>query len=255
VATSSQSGVNKAPASRTRGLWGPDGSVLTHDRCPLLAASMVCADPLHIGREVRLLEEGKIDLLHFDVMDGSFVPRIGLGPEIVRAVRQVSELPIDVHLMVSDPEKQIPTFAEAGADIIIVHVEATSQFPRLLELIRSCGSRPAVAMGPATPPSAIAYVLDQVDLVLLMVVNPGSIGEKAIPAAVRKIADVSALLQEQPQRVHIMIDGNVRPDNAPQMIRNGATILVCGSSSIFKPQTKVRDSLVAFRRGLQGEAD
>jgi ribulose-phosphate 3-epimerase len=211
---------------------------------------MICADPLHVERELRLLEEGQVDLLHIDVMDGNFVPRIGLGPELVKAIRQATELPIDVHLMLSDPERYIPVFAEAGADIITIHAEASVHLPRLLMLIRRCGARPGVALNPATPLNVLSYVLDEVDLILLMMINPGCVGDKLRPAAMRKIADVHHQLGQMTERVHITIDGNVNLNNAPDMIRSGATVLVCGSSSIFDQDMNVRDSLRAFRRRL-----
>ena len=251
MASSPQPGVNVDRDLRLRALWRPDGILSGGRDTPLLAASMVCADPLHMEREIRLLEEGNIDLLHFDVMDGIFVPRLGLGLELLKAVRQATRLPIDVHLMLSDAERYIPVFAEAGADIIVIHAEASIHLPRLLALIRRCGVRPGVALNPATPPNALPYILNDIDLVLLMMVNPGSYGEKVLPAAIRKIADVRRQLGEKTESVHILTDGNVNLDNGPDMIRSGATILVCGSSSIFNQETNVRDSLRAFRSGLQ----
>jgi ribulose-phosphate 3-epimerase len=212
---------------------------------------VISGNPLRVEREIQLLEEGGIDLLHFDVMDGCFVPRIGLGPELVRAVRDVTEVPIDVHLMLADPEKYIPVFAEAGADIIVVHAEVSTQLPRLLAMIRRHGARPGVALNPATHPSALTYILDDVDIVLLMTVNPGSRGERAMPASVAKITDVRALLDERANRTHIMIDGNVSRENAADMIRSGATVLVCGSSSIFNQETNLQDSLCDFRQSLR----
>jgi ribulose-phosphate 3-epimerase len=211
---------------------------------------MICGNPLQVEQELGLLEEGEIDLLHFDVMDGNFVPRLGLAPELVKAVRQKTELPIDVHLMVSDPERYIPVFAEAGADIIFVHFEASVHLPRLLKLIRRHGVRAGLALNPATSPDLIKYALDDIEIILLMTVNPGSVGEQLIPSAVSKIVDVHRTLGEQAAHIHILIDGNVKLDNAPEMIRSGATILVCGTSSIFNQGLSLRDSVRAFRRDL-----
>jgi len=162
----------------------------------------------------------------------------------------VTELPIDVHLMLSDPERYIPVFAEAGADIIIIHAEASIHLPRLLKLIRQCGARAGLALNPATPLNVLDYVLDDIDLIVLMMINPGYVGEKLIPAAMQKIADVHHLLGEKAERVHVMIDGNVNLDNAPDMIKSGATVLVCGSYSIFNQGMNVRDGLQAFQSGL-----
>lgn len=250
MAASSQPGVSEERTLRLQTLWGPNGIVPPSRAAAFLAASVISGNPLRVEREIQLLEEGGIDLLHFDVMDGCFVPRIGLGPELVRAVRYTTEVPIDVHLMLADPERYIPVFAEAGADIIVVHAEVSTQLPRLLAMIRRYGARPGVALNPATHPSVLTYVLDDVDMVLLMTVNPGSTGERAMPASMRKIADVRAFLGESANRIHIMIDGNVSLDNAPEMIRSGATVLVCGSSTIFSQGTNVRDTLLAFRQSL-----
>ena len=259
MVTSSQPGVNNRRGSNMRTLWKPDGTRGTGESNLFLGASMICGNPLHVEQEVRLLEEGGIDLLHFDIMDGNLVPRIGLAPEFVKAVRQVTELPFDVHLMLANPEPYIPIFADAGADIIVVHAEATMHLPRLLGLIRQHGARPGVALNPATPPEAIRYVLDDIDVILLMMINPGCVGGQFIPAAGRKIADVHNLLGEQANRIHILIDGSVSLKTAPDMLRSGATILTCGSSSIYDQERKspaftggpdLRDSLRAFRREL-----
>lgn len=245
-----QPGVNKRRDSKLRTLWKPDGTRGTGENNLVLGASVICGNPLHVEQEVRLLEEGGIDLLHFDIMDGILVPRIGLAPEFVKAVRQVTDLPFDAHLMLANPEPYIPIFADAGADIIIVHAEATIHLPRLLGLIRQCGARPGVALNPATPPEAIKYVLDDIDVILLMMINPGCIGGQFIPAAGRKIADVHSLLGEQANRIHILIDGSVSLKTAPGMLASGATILACGSSSIFNQELSLGDSLRAFRREL-----
>ena len=251
--TPPQSGVSDDRPLRVSTLWGA-GDVLLPSQAPaFLSASVICANPLHVGQEIRLLEEGGIDLLHIDVMDGHFVPRLGLTPELVKAIRGMTTLPIDVHLMVADPERYIPSFVQAGADIVVVHAEATTQLPRLLAMIRRLGARPGVALNPATPPGFLPYVLDDVDLVLLMAVNPGSVGERLVPSAMRKIADVHSELAERAKSVHIMIDGHVSLDNAPEMVCSGATILVCGSSSVFKQRTNVRDGLLTFRRLLLQE--
>ncbi len=211
---------------------------------------MISGNPLQVDVELGLLDEGGIDLLHFDVMDGNFVPRLGLAPELVKAVRHKSDLAIDVHLMVSDPERYIPVFAKAGADIIFIHYEASVHLPRLLALIRRHGVRPGLALNPATSPDLIKYVLDDIEIILLMTVNPGSVGEQFIPGSMSKIADVRLQIADRAEHIHILIDGNVNLDNAPEMVRSGATILVCGSSSIFKPETNLRDSLRTFRRDL-----
>ena len=251
MATSSQPGIGTTHTPRTGALWTTEGLQAPRQTFALLAASVISADLLRLEHDLRLLEEGGIDLLHFDVMDGCFVPRLGLPPELVAGARRLTQAPIDVHLMVSDPGRYVPLFAQAGADIIVVHAEATHELPRVLALIRDWGVHPGVALSPATSPQALRYVLDDLDLVLVMAINPGSIGERARPNTLRKLEDLRAQLGEGARRIHIMIDGNVGLDNAPEMIRAGATVLVCGSSSIFGQGANVREGLLAFRGGLR----
>lgn len=230
-------------------LWGDDGRRIAARGGPLLAASVICADPLRLGEEMRSLEEGGVDLLHCDIMDGHFVPRLGLTPEIVRAVRDTTSLPVDVHLMLSNPGECVPVFANAGADVIFVHAEMP-HLPRLLDKIHAHGARAGVAFNPETPVDMLRYVLDDTDLVLLMMCSPGSVGGNARPAAVRKIGEVKDLLGAEASRIHLIVDGNVCLQNAVRMVELGATILVCGSSSVFLPGQNPRDSVLAFRRAI-----
>lgn len=253
MVTSSQPRVDNGLGSRLRTLWKPDGTRGTGESDLVLGASVICGNPLRVEHEVRLLEEGGVDLLHFDIMDGNLVPRIGLAPELVKAVRQVTNLPFDAHLMLANPEPYIPIFADAGADIIIIHAEATMHLPRLLGTIRRCGARPGVALNPGTPPAALEYVRDDIDVILLMAINPGIIDGQFLPAAGRKIAHVRDLLGEHADRIHIMIDGSVSVRTAPGMLASGATVLVCGSSSIFDQDLNLCDSLRNFRRELAQE--
>ena len=237
--------------NRLSRLWNPDGGVAGGGGSAFIAASLLCADPLNISRELRLLEQAEVDLLHIDVMDGVFVPRLGFRPECVRALREATDVPIEVHLMVSQLDRHIPVFAEAGADIITIHAEACVHLPRHLALIRRSGALAGVALSPATLPSVLTYVLDDIDLVLSMTVNPGTSGERTLPSAVQKIADIRRELGNAATRVHILVDGNVSLDNAPDLIRSRATILVCGSSSIFGQEQEVDESLIAFRLALR----
>jgi ribulose-phosphate 3-epimerase len=248
-----QPGVNRILPAKLEGFWNSDGTRSTGEHPALLAASMICGNPLNIGLDLQMLEEGGINLLHFDVMDGTFVPRIGVYPELIKAVKLTTNIPIDVHLMIVDAERYIPIFANAGADIIVVHVEATAHLPRVLELIRRCGALPGVALNPATTPQVLTYVLNEVDFILLMTINPGVVGQKANPLAMQKISDTHHFLEENANKVHIIIDGNVKRENAGDMVRRGASILVCGSSSIFNQELNVRDSLHAFRDELDAD--
>jgi ribulose-phosphate 3-epimerase len=199
-----------------------------------LSASMVCADMLNIGSEIEKLEAGKIDHLHFDVMDGDFVPRLGLHPEMLSAMKKKTDLPIDVHLMISNPEKYIPEFVEAGADYIIVHAESTNHLDHCLRLIKKLGAKAGVGLNPATPLSVLDYILDDIDMIMLIAINPGIVGHKIIPKSYEKISDVKKKVEKYPNMI-IEIDGGVKPETAPLMIKAGANMLVCGTGTIFKP--------------------
>ncbi len=202
-----------------------------------LAASLVCADMMQLGREIKLLEKARIGYIHFDVMDGVFVPRYGLHPEILQALRKITLLPVDVHLMVTDPEPYIEIFAASGATIITVHVEACAHLHRTLYKIKKTGVKAGVALNPATPLSVLDYLWDDIDLVMLMAINPGIVGHKLIPGAMQKIKDLKEKIGGR--KIIIEIDGGVTTQSAPLMIRAGAHLLVCGSSTIFRPDANV----------------
>jgi ribulose-phosphate 3-epimerase len=238
-------------ANRADDLWDMDGNVHSGRGNILLAASMICADPIQIGRDVLDLEQAGIDMLHIDVMDGSYVPRLGLSPEFVKAIKKSSSVPIDVHLMLFDLERFIPEFIKAGADLVFIHAEATRDLPRFLKIIRDLGAKPGVALNPATPPAVIEYVVDDIDAVLIMTTNPGQLGEQYLPAAVRKISDVRRLLGDRSAKVQITIDGNLNLQNAQESINRGATILVCGYSSIFRTGVLPGFGVKEFRTKLR----
>lgn len=192
--------------------------------------SILAADFLKLGEEIALAERAGADFLHFDVMDGMFVPNISFGLPVLKAVAQGSTLPCDVHLMIEKPERYIEAFAEAGARIITVHIEATTHLNRVLSQIRACGCLAGVSLNPATPIDALRYVLGDFDLALIMTVNPGFGGQHLIPSAVRKIADLRQMLDDAGVQADIEVDGGVALDTAPDMIKNGATMLVAGSA-------------------------
>lgn len=197
-----------------------------------------------------MLVRGRIDALHFDVMDGLFVPRLGLYPELLKAIKNTSKLPVDVHLMIENPEQFIGVFAEAGADIIVVHAESTHHLHRTIKAIRDAGASAGVALNPATPLSVLDYVLDNIDLVMLMAINPGIVGHKLIPETMGKIQDLRAKLAGRPMTIEV--DGGVSPASAADMVRSGADLLVCGTSSIYKGGDLARH-IRAFRARIDAD--
>ena len=215
-----------------------------------LAASLICSNILELGAEIRSLEKGGIDYLHIDVMDGDFVPRLGLHPEMVKAVRSITNIPIDVHLMINNPDFFIPDFVKAGGDIITVPAESTKHLHRAIKLIRDAGARAGVALNPGTSLSVLDYVLDDIDLVMLMAINPGIVGHKLIPQTLHKISELRKKLVDHPNII-IEIDGGVNPESAPEMIKHGADLLVCGTSMIFKPDVAVVQKLKEVRLDIE----
>lgn len=195
-----------------------------------IAPSILSADFAKLGAEVLDVEKGGADLIHVDVMDGHFVPNITIGPLIVEAIRPVTKLPLDVHLMIEDPDQYIEAFAKAGADYITVHVEATRHLHRTLHLIKSFGVKAGVVLNPATPVETIQHIIADIDMVLLMSVNPGFGGQKFIPEVLPKIKRVKELAAEKGAAIEIEIDGGVNPETAKLCIEAGATILVAGSA-------------------------
>jgi ribulose-phosphate 3-epimerase len=199
----------------------------------ILAASLACANYLHLEDDLRALEAAGVDYLHIDVMDGQFVPNFALNMDHMRAARQVTALPMDVHLMVERPERYLEPFVAAGASIVAVHQECTTHLQRTLAEIRRLGARAGVALNPATPLETLEYVMEDVDFLLLMTVNPGFYGQKLVPSALRKIADARALCRRHGREIPICVDGNVSFEHAPRMVEAGANFLVGGTSSIF----------------------
>ncbi len=195
-----------------------------------IAPSILSADFSRLGEHVRQAEAGGAELLHVDVMDGHFVPNITIGPLVVEAVRRVTSLPLDVHLMIEQPERYVEAFAAAGADYITVHAEATVHLDRLLAQIRGLGKRAGVALNPATPPNVVDYVLDKVDLILCMTVNPGFGGQRFIPAVLPKIRHFAEARRGGLWRGELEVDGGVNADTAPLVVEAGADVLVAGSA-------------------------
>lgn len=194
-----------------------------------LAPSLLSADFSRLGEELRTVED-EADLLHLDVMDGHFVPNITIGPLIVKACRSHSRLPFDCHLMIADPQRYIPAFLEAGANLISVHFEAEPHLHRALQLIRDGGARAGIAINPATPAAALETAIEFCDYVLVMTVNPGFGSQKFIEPVVGKIREISRLIRERGVGVEIEVDGGVDATTAPLVVAAGATMLVAGSA-------------------------
>ena len=195
-----------------------------------IAPSILSADFARLGEEVRAIEDAGADLVHVDVMDGRFVPNLTIGPLVVEAVKKITKLPLDVHLMIVEPEKYLADFRNAGADMIGVHVEASPHLHRTLAEIRRLGARATVVLNPSTPPESIDYVLGDVDMVLVMSVNPGFGGQKFIPSSLDKVRAIRARAQKVNPELWIEVDGGIGPDNIAEVARAGANAFVAGSA-------------------------
>lgn len=214
-----------------------------------LAPSILSADFARLGEEVLAVARAGADEIHVDVMDGCFVPVITIGPAIVEAVKHISPLPLDVHLMIADPDRQIEAFIEAGADILTIHREACLHLDRTLAAIRARGRRVGLALNPATGLEGLEYVLDKVDRLLIMSVNPGFAGQVFIPAALNKLRQASQLVSRLGLAVELSVDGGVNLDNAAAVVRAGARHLVAGSA-IYKTKDYSR-TIAAFRQVIE----
>ena len=213
----------------------------------IIAPSILSADFARLGDEVRAVEAAGADWIHVDVMDGMFVPNITIGAPVVKRLRGIAQRPLDVHLMIADPARYIDDFAAAGADWIVVHQEACLHLHRVIQHIKAKGKKAGVALNPATPPATIEYVLADLDLVLIMSVNPGFGGQQFIPSALDKIRRLRLLLEEHGRvDVIVEVDGGVTPANAAEIVRAGADALVAGNAVFSQPDYAV--PIAAIRR-------
>lgn len=200
-----------------------------------IAPSILAANFAKLGEEVLEVEKAGAELIHIDVMDGHFVPNITMGPIVVEALRPLTNLPLDVHLMIENADQYIEAFAKAGADYITVHVEASPHLHRTIQLIRSFGVKPGVVLNPHTPVESIMHVLEDVDMVLFMTVNPGFGGQKFIHSVIPKVKQLSQIIQERNLSIEIEIDGGVNEETIIPCVEAGATILVAGSAVYNAP--------------------
>jgi len=226
------------------------GKSVAAERAIRLAPSIMCADICHLEESVRRLEQAGADLLHFDLMDAHFVPNMPLGLEVLRGLRGKTSLPFDVHLMVDNNDFFVERCAEIGAQQISVHAESAPHLDRTLALIRGHGIKAGVALNPATPLAAFDYVLEQLDFVLLMTVNPGFAGQALVPSALRKIADCRRTLDQRGLTIPIEVDGNVSFENIPRMVAAGGAILVAGSSSLFHAGASLGENMRRTREAI-----
>lgn len=219
-----------------------------------LAFSILAADFAHLADEIALAEQGGGTICHVDVMDGHFVPNITFGPPVVKAIRPVTKLPLDCHLMIEDPDRYIPDFAAAGADMISVQVEVCRHLNRTLNLIKDHGMQPAVVLNPATPVEMLSEVLDMVHHVLVMTVNPGFGGQRFIPRSLERIAHLKRIRHERGLNFRIEVDGGVANDTVAAVVEAGADMLVAGSA-IFQPGKTVENAREFLRmaRAAAGE--
>jgi ribulose-phosphate 3-epimerase len=215
-----------------------------------IAPSILSADFARLGEEVRAVEAAGADYVHVDVMDGRFVPNLTIGPPVVSALRKVTKLPLDVHLMMVEPEKMLEAFAHAGADILTVHAEACVHLHRVVQQIRALGKKAGVSLNPHTSEDVLRYVIGDVDLVLVMSVNPGFGGQSFIEAVLPKIAAIRGMIDASGRSIDLEVDGGIKPGTAARVCEAGADVLVAGNAVFASPP--YADAIAALRRDAGG---
>jgi ribulose-phosphate 3-epimerase len=216
---------------------------------PLIAPSILSADFAKLGEEVRAIDEAGADWIHIDVMDGHFVPNLTIGPGVVKALRPHSQKPFDVHLMISPVDLFLDAFAEAGADIITVHPEAGPHLHRTIQRVKGLGKKAGVSLNPATPAKALDYVLEDIDLVLVMSVNPGFGGQKFITSQLRKIEAIANRIAKESLGARIEVDGGIDSETAPLAVSAGASVLVAGTAVFRGGPDRYASNIKALRGG------
>jgi ribulose-phosphate 3-epimerase len=216
---------------------------------PIIAPSILSADFARLGDEVRAIDEAGADWIHIDVMDGHFVPNLTIGPAVVKALRGRTAKPFDVHLMISPVDAFLDAFAEAGADIITVHPEAGPHLHRTVQRVKALGKKAGVSLNPATPASVLDYVLDDLDLVLVMSVNPGFGGQKFISSQLRKIEAIGETIVQRGLNIELEVDGGIDPETAREAVGAGATALVAGTAAFRGGPAAYADNIKALRGG------
>ena len=213
---------------------------------PKISASMMCADLVYLKEIIKILEAENVEYLHIDVMDGEFVPNFGLGVDYIKGLRRLTDIPLDLHLMIRNPEYKLQWIGIESNDIVSIHYESTYQVQRTLDWLEPYGCRKFLAINPATPISSLEEVFDYIDGINLLMVNPGFAGQQMVPSTIKKVAKLSEYLKKhQHSDITIEVDGNINTNNAPIIKRNGADLFVCGSSSIF------RGNLVDYQQNIQ----
>ncbi|MBN1903826.1 MAG: ribulose-phosphate 3-epimerase [Deltaproteobacteria bacterium] len=214
----------------------------------IIAPSILSADFSKLGEEVQAAERAGADYIHVDVMDGHFVPNITIGPLVVEGVKKVTKLPLDVHLMIENPDQYVEAFAKAGANIITIHAEAVNHLHRSIQIIKGAGCKAGVSLNPATPIDVLEYILDDIDMVLVMTVNPGFGGQKFIPATLSKIKRLREMIVSRGLNIDIEVDGGINPETIKKVSGAGANVFVAGAFVFSSPD--YRDAINALRNGI-----
>ena len=212
------------------------------------SASLMCADFRHLLEDVRKLERAGINWLHFDIMDDHFVPNLTLGPLIVESLRGKTDLPFDVHLQITKPEFFIAVFSRIGCEIITFHLEATNHVFRMVSLIKEKGKKAGIAINPATPVEPLEYILSELDLVIIMTVEPGFAGQRFIPQVIPKIEKLREMVEKKGLEVDIAVDGNIYEETIRKTKKAGANVFIAGTSSVFRPDRDLEEAAREFKK-------